>query len=201
MSSTLAMPFGSRLGCDSLDAECSHTTPVVLAHGLFGSRTNFASLRRTLEARGIARFTHFTYGPRIDYQVLAERLEQQIEDVCARTGSAHVDLVGHSLGGLVARHMIEHGNGRRIRRLVSLGSPWWGYRFPQRELVLFGQDDWLIPSPNPRRTRGGQVVVVPGCGHLGMLYHPEALERVAAFLSSPPGTIRLIAPCSAREAA
>lgn len=192
VTSSLAMPFGRRLAADSLSADCRHDTPVVLVHGLFGSATNFPTLRQRLERNGIARFTSFTYGPRIDYQVLAPQLGAFIEAVCERSGSAQVDVVGHSLGGLIARWLIEHGDGARIRRLVSLGSPWYGGRFPSRELALFGADDWLIPSPLAEQARG-QVRVIPGNGHLSLLYDESVLDHVADYLSAPPRTTWLAA--------
>lgn len=201
VASTLAMPFRTRLAADSLDAASPHRTPVILVHGLFGSVTNFGALRRSLEADGIGRFASFGYGARIDYQALAPQLGELIASVCERTGAEEVDVVGHSLGGLIARYLVEHGDGRRVRRLVSLGSPWYGERVPRRELMVFGADDWLIPPPEPRRIRGGQAVLVPGCGHLNVLYHPEALQQVSGYLSAPPRTTRLAVTPNARIAA
>ena len=199
VASTLAM--GLQSGTDSLEAESPHRTPVVLVHGLFGSVTNFHALRRTLDAAGVRRFVSFSYGPRIDYQRLASELGDRIAAVCERTGASEVDVVGHSLGGLVGRYLVEHGDGARVRRLVSLGSPWYGHRFPTRELVLFGSDDWLIPAPDPVRVRGGAMEVVAGCGHLNLLYHPPVLERVAAFLTAPLRRLRLPVGGGARRAA
>src|SRR5262249_26708524 len=157
--STAALPFHRYIASDSLDAPGFHPTPVVLVHGLFGSPTNFWTLRTHLTRCGVTRFTNFTYRPQIDYQVLASQFGTFLDDLCRRTGVESVDVVGHSLGGLVGRYLIEQGDGRRIRRLVTLGSPWYGHRFPARELALFGSDDWLIPTPDARAR--GQVVVIP----------------------------------------
>ena len=198
VSSSLAMPFG-RLAAESLEADSAHPTPVVLVHGLFGSATNFHALRRHLERRGVGRFANFAYGPRIDYQGLAPQLGELIERVCDRTGSAQVDLVGHSLGGVIGRWLVDHGDGSRVRRLVTLGSPWYGHRFPARELALFGAEDWLIPAPAPDRIRG-QVRIMPGCGHLNLLYDAPVLDQVANYLTAPPRTVWL-AVARDREAA
>jgi len=90
-----------------------------------------------------------------------------------------VDVVGHSLGGLVARHLVELGDGRRIRRLVTLGSPYYSERRPARELAIFATYDPLVPPPADGR---GRVVVVEDCGHLNLLQHPAVLHAVARFL-------------------
>src|SRR5262249_53062638 len=108
------------------DAGCGRPgggTPVVLAHGLFGDPTNFKTLRRHLERRGFATFSDFSYSPQLDVQRLAPLLEACIETSCTAASGAQVDVVGHSLGGIVARYLLATGGGRRIRRLVTLGSP------------------------------------------------------------------------------
>jgi pimeloyl-ACP methyl ester carboxylesterase len=189
VATTAALPFSRLIAPESLDAPSRHPTPVVLVHGLFGSPANFWTLRHHLSRRGIARFTNFTYRPQIDYQGLASRLGAFLDDLCRRTATDAVDVVGHSLGGLVARYLIEQGDGRRMRRLVTLGSPWYGPRFPGRELALFGAADWLVPTPGD--DAHGQIAVIPRCGHLSLLHAGEALEQVARHLSAGPRTIRL----------
>ena len=190
LSSAVTMPFPRLLASESLMAPSPHPTPVVFVHGLCGSPTNFWALRRHLARRGVARFGSFRYPPRLDYQALAPWLGTFIDALCKRNGVSEVDVVGHSLGGIIARYLIEHGDGARVRRLVSLGAPWYGTRFPSRELALFGAEDWLIPTPTAPRAHG-QVVNLPGCGHLGLLYDLAAHEHVASFLTAPRGTIRL----------
>jgi pimeloyl-ACP methyl ester carboxylesterase len=189
VATTAALPFARLIASESLDAPSRHPTPVVLIHGLFGSPANFWTLRTHLSRRGIARFTNFTYRPQIDYQALAPRLGAFLDELCHRSGTEAVDVVGHSLGGLVARYLIEQGDGRRIRRLVTLGAPWYGRRFPGRELALFGAADWLVPTPGADAR--GQIGVVPRCGHLSLLHAGAALEQVARHLAAEPRTIRL----------
>src|SRR5690606_38097343 len=48
---------------------------------------------------------------------------------CERTGSRQVDVVGHSLGGLIARYYVQRlGGDGRVRTLVTLGTPHSGTR-------------------------------------------------------------------------
>jgi len=109
-------------------------------------------------------------------------LGRRIEGVCEATGARQVDVVGHSLGGLVARYLMATGGGHRVRRLVTLAALYYASRFSQRELAIFGADDPLVPAPD-RRHGARRVRVVPDCGHLGLLYHPSVLDEVAAYLS------------------
>jgi len=173
-----SMPLGL-LTPDGFDPTAPHPTPVVLVHGLAGARSNFLALRSFLASRGVRNFASFSYPPRIDYQRLVPRLARRIEEVCRDTGAPRVDVVGHSLGGLVARHLVELGDGSRVRRLVTLGSPYYSERRPARELAIFATHDLLVPPPADGR---GRVVVVEDCGHLNLLQHPAVLHAVARFL-------------------
>lgn len=59
-----------------------------------------------------------------DLRVTARHLARRVEELCTRTGQEQVDLVGHSLGGLVARYYIQRlGGDARVRTLVTLGTP------------------------------------------------------------------------------
>jgi len=163
-------------------APCS--IPVVLVHGLLGNPTNFLAIRTFLARRGIRNFASFWYRPQINHQRLALRLASVLEGVCTATDVKQVDVVGHSLGGLVARYLIEMGEGRRVRRLVTLGSPHYTSRLPEQELAIFAANDPLVPPPHPIYGPHGRIRVVPECGHLGLLYHPTVLRAVARYLTS-----------------
>src|SRR5262245_42780943 len=173
-----SMPLGL-LVRDGFDPTAPHPTPVVLVHGLCGTRSNFLVLRSFLAGHGVRNFASFSYPPRVDYQRLVPRLARRIEGVCRDTGAPRVDVIGHSLGGLVARHLVELGDGSHVRRLVTLGSPYYSERRPARELAIFARHDPLVPPPADGR---GRVVVVEDCGHLNLLQHAVVLHAVARFL-------------------
>src|SRR5881392_4054668 len=130
------------------DAKAPHPTPVVLVHGFLGNPGHFRFLRRFLVARGFYNFATFSYAPRVDHQELARRLGHAIEAVCEAAGRAEVDVVGYSLGGLVARHLLERGEGACVRRLVALGAPYLTDALPERETAIFGAADVIIPRPH-----------------------------------------------------
>ena len=178
----LSAPFDLVLPRERFDPAAPHPTPVVFVHGLFGNPTNFLALRGVLGRSGIRNFASFSYRPRLDYQQLAGHLGQYVERVCRETGAAEVDVVGHSLGGLIGRYLVELGEGRRVRRLVTLGSPYYSDRRPERELAIFGSDDPIVRPPH--QARG--AVAVAQCGHWMLLYHLEVLRAVDRFLRLRP---------------
>jgi len=183
-----ALPWRS-LTEDTLGDGDRHAVPVVLVHGLLGDPTNFTSLRRYLARRGIRRFSSFAYLPRLDYPRLASRFAEHLAYVRETTGTVHVDVVAHSLGGLVVRYAIQTGEAAHVRRLVTLGTPYLACGNPAQELAVFAADDALVPPPSDRARR--RAVVVDGCGHLGLLSDVRAFAAVARHLLRPaPGAER-----------
>ncbi|MFG2940666.1 esterase/lipase family protein [Streptomyces sp. NPDC048282] len=104
--------------------------PVVLLHGFIDNRSVFVLLRRALAQHGGQRVESLNYSPlTCDIRTAAELLGRHIEEICERTGSDRVDIVGHSLGGLIARYYVQRlGGDLRVGTLVTLGTPHAGTR-------------------------------------------------------------------------
>jgi len=66
----------------------------------------------------------FPYDWRKDVALTAPLLDQKIETIKGQTGSTKVDIVAHSLGGLVARNYINDPvRAGKVRKLITLGTP------------------------------------------------------------------------------
>ncbi|MEU6959465.1 esterase/lipase family protein [Streptomyces chrestomyceticus] len=104
--------------------------PVLLLHGFIDNRSVFVLLRRSLLRHGWRHVEALNYSPlTCDLRKAAELLGRHIEQFCERTGHSRVDLVGHSLGGLIARYYAQRlGGDLRVRTLVTLGTPHGGTR-------------------------------------------------------------------------
>lgn len=98
--------------------------PLVLVHGLWDSPRLF---RRLVERLGGARdpllIPHLPHGVGIvPLEELAGQLGRQIE--AAFGAEQPLDLLGFSMGGVIGRTWIQlQGGHRRVRRLISVGSP------------------------------------------------------------------------------
>lgn len=174
-----ALPWRS-LADDTLEEGSGDVAPVVFVHGILGDATNFATMRRHLARHGIRRFSTFVYRPRLDYQRLAPAFGAHLAAVRAHTGADHVDVVAHSLGGLIARYAMQTGAAGDVRRLVTLGTPYLADENPRGELALFATGDVLVPPPSDRTRR--RALVLDRCGHLGLLSDARALAAVARHL-------------------
>jgi pimeloyl-ACP methyl ester carboxylesterase len=104
--------------------------PVVLLHGFIDNRSVFVLLRRSLAQHGRQQIESLNYSPlTCDIRTAAALFGRHIEEICERTGSQQVDVVGHSLGGLIARYYVQRlGGDARVRTLVTLGTPHSGTR-------------------------------------------------------------------------
>lgn len=99
--------------------------PTVLLHGFVDNRSVFVLLRRALAQQGSHHVECLNYSPlTCDVRAAADLLGRHVEEICARTGRPEIDIVGHSLGGLIARYYVQRlGGDRRVRTLVTLGTP------------------------------------------------------------------------------
>ncbi|REE62847.1 alpha/beta hydrolase family protein [Streptomyces sp. 3212.3] len=104
--------------------------PVILLHGFIDNRSVFVLLRRNLTQHGRQHIESLNYSPlTCDIRTAAQLLGRYIEELCERTGQERVDVVGHSLGGLIARYYVQRlGGDLRVRTLVTLGTPHSGTR-------------------------------------------------------------------------
>lgn len=125
-------------------------TPIVLLHGLVDNRTIFTVLKRHLRRRGFGRIRTINYPVLThDVRAAAENLGEVIEQLCAETGYERVHVIGHSLGGIVARYYVQClGGDSRVHTLVCLGSPHTGTKTA-----------WLLPTPVVRQLRPGSDVL------------------------------------------
>ncbi|MGY1821509.1 esterase/lipase family protein [Geodermatophilus sp. SYSU D00079] len=124
--------------------------PVVLVHGLVDNHSIFAVMRRSLRRRGFAHVCSWNYSPLLtDVARGARALGEHLERVCEQTGHERVHVVGHSLGGLIARyHVQRQGGDRRVESLVTLGTPHQGSVLAH-----------LVPTPLVRQLRPGSPVL------------------------------------------
>lgn len=99
--------------------------PILLVHGIGDNRSAFSILRRTLRRRGFGRISTVSYSPLIsDIRRAAVDFGQHVERICRQTGYDQVFVVGHSLGGVIARYYVQcRGGDERVHTLVTLGSP------------------------------------------------------------------------------
>ena len=103
-------------------------TPILLVHGIVDNHSIFTVMDRALRRRGFSDVSSFDYGLfTSDVRSAAHDLQVAVEQLCADSGYEQIHIIGHSLGGLIARYYIQRMEGhRRVHTCVTLGSPHQG---------------------------------------------------------------------------
>lgn len=157
--------------------------PVILIHGYGGGRSNLLALASYLYLAGMDNISFFEYPRSQPITVSALKLAAMVDEVAGPLGGVH--LVGHSLGGTIARLYSRTARRSAIRSLVTLGSPYLFGQWARHELAIFGAEDPIVPPPSgmiagslPRQ----RWVVIQRAGHLALAFLPEAMRLVATEL-------------------
>ena len=125
-------------------------TPILLVHGIMDNRSVFTVFRRSLRSRGFGAVHAVNYGLFTgDIRTAAQELHAHVEQLRERSGTDRVHIVGHSLGGMIARYYVQRmGGSSAVDTLVTLGSPHHGTMAA-----------YLLPTPLARQLRPGSDVL------------------------------------------
>ena len=99
--------------------------PVLIIHGFLGTRGSMYLLERRLVEDGFV-VVSFNLGPlnTRDIRRSAFLIHRKIERILAQTPSQRIDIIGHSMGGLIGLYYIKKLGGHgRVRRLIMMGTP------------------------------------------------------------------------------
>jgi uncharacterized repeat protein (TIGR03803 family) len=143
----------------------SPATPVLLVHGWNGDPSSFGQMEAFLENDGWQeRVFAFDYSTEnnLTIEELAAQLAARVEEIRGVTQSDKIDIVAHSMGGLITRAWVAglatppHGSGLvltpytgQVRRLVTIATPHYGAAGASWEV--------LCRLEKCRRTQMGQL--------------------------------------------
>lgn len=161
-------------------------TPIIMVHGVIDNHSIFTVLRRSLSRRGFGRVISLNYSPLTDdIRRVSRRLAMLVESVCRETGYERVHIVGHSMGGVIARHYVQClGGDTRVHTLVTLGSPHMGSAYAK-----------VLPHSLARQLRPESDFIqelnqpAPGC-HTRMIAIWSELDQVIV----PQRNARIVHP-------
>lgn len=200
------------MGTDAAGRPAPGRIPVLLIHGYMCNRGVWWWLHRRLKAAGFVVATINLEPPFGGIDEFADPLQSRIEALCTDTGAGQVVLIGHSMGGLVARAYLRKHGPARIAKLVTLASPhqgtWLARYGPGRNaremepdsawiraismadprvpmLTVWTPTDNYVAPQDSSRLAGAREEIVPAHGHLAMLLSPAVLEILIAELAHP----------------
>lgn len=100
-------------------------TPVIMVHGWVHNRSAFLVMARALRRAGFAHVYSLNYSSVTDtIESAAAALSEVVDETLERTGAKRCVLIGHSMGGVVARCYVQRFGGfDTVDTVVSLGTP------------------------------------------------------------------------------
>jgi pimeloyl-ACP methyl ester carboxylesterase len=201
----LLLPLGVRRPRPPAVSRRREDRTVVFVHGLGANRSGFWPLQAWLRAMGFRRQYAVNYRSSGSLEALGVRLHREL-----RKGvrGGRIDLVTHSMGGLVARVYLQQlGGHRRVDRLITLGTPHLGTHaanflpsalvrqllpdspflqylngLPEPEGVavtsLVAGRDLLIQPVEAAACPFGRTRRFDDLGHVELLFRPEVFHEV-----------------------
>ncbi len=125
--------------------------PVLIIHGFLGTRGSMYLLERRLVDDGfvVVSFNLGTLNVR-DIRRSAFLIHRKIERILAQTPSQQIDIIGHSMGGLIGLYYVKKlGGHARVRKLIMMGTPvrgTWTALMGVVTLGLWSTSSWqLLP--------------------------------------------------------
>jgi triacylglycerol esterase/lipase EstA (alpha/beta hydrolase family) len=126
--------------------------PVLLIHGFLGTRGSMYPLERRLVGDGFCVFSFNlgTFNTR-DIRRSAFLIHRKIEAILAQIPVQRIDIVGHSMGGLIGLYYVKHLGGHpKVRKLVMMGTPHrgtWVALAGVATMGVFSASSWqLLPG-------------------------------------------------------
>lgn len=102
--------------------------PVLLLPGFLMPASSFGMMKVSLQEAGYGHFKVLDRWPWFsDINEFADQGKFFADRLRRRTGASHIELLGHSMGGLVGRVMIQNlGYAEHVNHYVSMGTPHHG---------------------------------------------------------------------------
>ncbi len=140
-------------------SQLSGKRPILLVHGYVMGRSCFSVLATRLARAGFGPIIGFEYWSLGSIADAATRLAQTVARVRRQTGAQHVDLIGHSMGGLVCRYYASiKGGADSIGKLITLATPHFG---TEHSLLGVGRARRELKVGSPLLARMAQAPIPP----------------------------------------
>ncbi len=138
-----AIPFGL-INSKNQDLQRGET-PVLLLHGLFCNQSCWLWFKRQLKKQGVKNIVTMNLSSWHSEEVLTELVAKRVDELRHQLGVNKVHLVGHSMGGIIARNYVQlRGGNDKVEQLICLGSPHHGSKLATFSVAPLGK--LLIPN-------------------------------------------------------
>lgn len=198
--------------------------PILFVHGIFHNRSAFAWLKQRLCYNG------WGYLKEIDLMtsihpipVLAEQVATQTRAIMRELQVPQIDIVAHSMGGIVARYFVQClGGDGLVRNLITLGTPHRGTFLSRysvlphiremrpgsptmakldglgppkftRAVSVSGNLDLIVFGRKSTHWEGVRNIPLQRVGHAGLLFSKRVYQIISSHCDEPL-TIPIVQP-------
>ncbi len=187
-------------------------TPVLLLHGLFVNKASWFWFKHCLRRQGFSNVVTMNLSSWHNEEVLTELVAKKVDELRHKTGVNQVHIVGHSMGGMIARNYVQlRGGGDKVKCLVCLGVPHHGSKLavftldPLGKLLVPGSDflrkidgapvpehidmtniysdkDNMVLPCSSSRMTWGKEIILNNLGHTALIYRKTAITATVSAL-------------------
>ena len=187
-------------------------TPILLLHGLFVNQSCWLWFKRQLQQQGYKNVVTMNLTGWDNEETLTELLARRIDELRLQLGVNKVHLVGHSMGGMIARNYVQlRGGADKVDQLICLGSPHHGSKLatfaitPLGKLLIPNSDflQRLNSAPIPEQLQltniytkkdnmvlpnssnhlpWGEAIELDGMGHTALIYRKASISATITAL-------------------
>lgn len=186
--------------------------PIIFLHGLFQSPACWLWLKFCLNRQGFSNLHTIALPPWKDVEILTERLAKRVDELRMANGRQKVHLIGHSMGGIIARNYLQiRGGAQKVDQCLLIATPNGGSKLAPFALSSLGR--LLMPgspflqrlttSPLPPEARittiysrhdnmvlpyeyarldGACNIELSGSGHTSLLFRRKVLRSIVERL-------------------
>ena len=210
----LAIPLGM-FRCKTSHLTRGETVTILL-HGLFDNQASWFWFKLKLKRAGIKNVVSLNFSSWHNEEVLTEILAKKIDEIRLQVGINQVNLVGHSMGGIIARNYVQlRGGAEKVTKLICLGSPHYGSKLatftfaPLGKTLIPGSDflkrlnaapvpqlqemtniytrkDNMVQPNRFNHLSWGTAVELDNMGHTSLIYRHEPIQATIEALKGTP---------------
>ncbi len=206
----LLQPLGWLNRKEKLSSE--QQQPIILLHGLFQSPACWLWFKFCLRRQGFSNLHTIALPPWKDVEILTERLARRVDELRQANGLQQVHLIGHSMGGIIARNYLQiRGGAHKVDHCLLIATPNGGSKLAPFALSSLGK--LLMPgspflqrlatAPLPPEARistiysrhdnmvlpyehaqldGARNIELTGSGHTSLLFSRRVIRNIVELL-------------------